>query len=90
MLLITFVLRLRLRFGIYSVWIVFCIGVVAVSKIIAAGVFYIAWLGVALKSYGFAWERGFFVYDLYCRSLFIPGIEIPILHQKPDKDLFLY
>jgi hypothetical protein len=40
--------------GIYSVWIVFCIGVVGVSKITAVGVFYIAWLGVALKSHGSA------------------------------------
>jgi hypothetical protein len=37
--------------GIYCVWIVFCNGVVAVSKITAVGVFYIAWLGVALKLY---------------------------------------
>jgi hypothetical protein len=40
--------------GIYSVWIVFCIGVVAVSKITAVAVFYIAWLGVVLKWYGSA------------------------------------
>jgi hypothetical protein len=58
--------------GIYSVWIVFCNGVVAVNKIAVVGVFYIAWLGVALKLYGSAWECGLFVCDLYCRSLFIP------------------
>ena len=34
-----------------------CIGVVAVNEITAVGVFYIAWLGVALKSYGSAWEH---------------------------------
>ena len=42
------------------------------SKITAVGVSYIAWLGVALKLYGFARERGLFACDLYCRSLFIP------------------
>ena len=59
---------------IYSVWIVLYNGVVAVNKITADGVFYIAWLGVALKLYGSAWECGLFgfVCDLYCRSLFIP------------------
>jgi len=39
---------------IYSVWIVLYNGVVAVNNITAVGVFYIAWLGVALKSYGSA------------------------------------
>jgi len=43
-----------------------------VSEITAIAVFYITWLGVALKSYGSASERGLFVYDLYCRSLFTP------------------
>ena len=57
---------------IYSVWIVFCNGVVDVNKITVVGVFYIAWLGVALKLYGSVWECGLFVCDLYCRSLFIP------------------
>jgi hypothetical protein len=58
--------------GIYCVWIVFCNGVVAVNKITAVGMFYIAWLVVALKLCGSAWECGLFVCDLYCRSLFIP------------------
>jgi hypothetical protein len=40
--------------GIYSVWIVFCNGVVAENKITAVGVFYIAWLGMALKLHGSA------------------------------------
>jgi hypothetical protein len=45
--------------GIYSVWIVFCNGVVVVvvvvvNKIAVVVVFYIAWLGVALKLYGSA------------------------------------
>jgi hypothetical protein len=40
--------------GIYTVWIVFFIGVVAVNNIAVVGVSYIAWLGVALKLYGSA------------------------------------
>jgi hypothetical protein len=41
--------------GIYSVWIVFCNGlVVVVNKITVVGLFSIAWLGVALKLYGTA------------------------------------
>jgi hypothetical protein len=34
--------------------IVFCNGVVTVSKIAVVGVFYIAWFGVALKLHGSA------------------------------------
>jgi len=40
--------------GVYTVWIVFCNGVVAVSKVPVVGVFYIVWLGVVLKLYGSA------------------------------------
>ena len=71
-----FVLRLRFALsGFYSVRIVFCIGVVAVSKITTVGIFYIAWLGVTLKSYGSGLRMRIvclFVCDLYCPSLFIP------------------
>jgi len=54
-----------------------CIGVVAVNEITAVGVFYIAWLGVALKSYVSASERGLFFmifmvvrYSLLCFAIY--------------------
>jgi hypothetical protein len=50
-----FVLCLKVALsGVYTVWIVFCNGVVAVNKVPVVGIFYIAWLGVALKLYGSA------------------------------------
>jgi hypothetical protein len=49
-----FVLRLKLRFRDLLRMDLFCNGVVAVNNIAVVGVFYIAWLDVALKLYGSA------------------------------------
>jgi hypothetical protein len=54
-------LRLGLCCGDLVHMIDFCNGVVAVNKITAVDVISIAWLGVALKLYGSALERGLFV-----------------------------
>ena len=51
MLLIMFVLRLRLRCRDLLRMDGLLYGVVAMNKITVVGVFYIAWLGVALKLY---------------------------------------
>jgi hypothetical protein len=51
-----------------------------VSENTAVDVFYIVWLGVALKSYCSALECILFVCDLYCLSLFIPLLcDLPVL-----------